>query len=127
MGVVGSASRPGRFTPRKDPIQNCIGGWVGPWGRLNGCAKSRPHRDSIPGPSLSVKFVNISQKITEYFDTHCNIPPPYLSTRFTFDNNRDIQSKKIDNRCLLKVDTLSLHSRMLDRQLFLRPQLVRRT
>jgi hypothetical protein len=27
------------------------GGWVGPKAGLDGCGKSRPHRDSIPGPS----------------------------------------------------------------------------
>jgi hypothetical protein len=26
-------------------------GWVGPRAGLDGCGKSRPHRDSIPGPS----------------------------------------------------------------------------
>ena len=30
---------------------HCIGGWVGPRAGLDECGKSRPHRDSIPGPS----------------------------------------------------------------------------
>jgi hypothetical protein len=30
---------------------HCIGGWMGPRAGLNRCGKSRPHRDSIPGPS----------------------------------------------------------------------------
>ena len=30
---------------------HCIGGWVGPRTGLDRCGKSRPHRDSIPGPS----------------------------------------------------------------------------
>ena len=29
----------------------CTRGWVGPRVGLDGCGKSRPHRDSIPGPS----------------------------------------------------------------------------
>jgi hypothetical protein len=40
-----STSRPGRFTA------HCRGGWVGPRAGLVGCGKSRPNRDSIPGPS----------------------------------------------------------------------------
>jgi len=47
LGVGGwTASRPGRFTPGKDPGTHFIRGWVGPR-----CGKSRHHRDSIPGPS----------------------------------------------------------------------------
>ena len=30
---------------------HCTGGWVGPRAGLYMCRKSRPHRDSIPGPS----------------------------------------------------------------------------
>jgi len=40
--VVNATFRP--LYPRKRPGTHCIGGWVG----LNGCGKSRPHRDSIP-------------------------------------------------------------------------------
>jgi hypothetical protein len=29
---------------------HCIGGWVGPRAGLDGCGKSWPNRDSIPGP-----------------------------------------------------------------------------
>jgi hypothetical protein len=42
-----STPRPGRFTPGT----HCIRGCVGPRAGLDGCEKSRPHRDSIPGPS----------------------------------------------------------------------------
>jgi hypothetical protein len=38
-------------TPGKDPVPHCTGGWVGPRADLDRCGKSRPHRDSIPGPS----------------------------------------------------------------------------
>jgi hypothetical protein len=37
--------------PRDRPDTHCIGGWVGTMTSLNGCRKSRPHRDSIFGPS----------------------------------------------------------------------------
>jgi hypothetical protein len=36
---------------RKRPDTHCIGGWVGTRAGLDGCRKSRPHRDSILGPS----------------------------------------------------------------------------
>ena len=51
-------SRPGRFTPQKWPVTRSTGGWVEPRAGLEGCGKSRPNRDSIPGPSslLSVYF-----------------------------------------------------------------------
>ena len=42
---------PGRFTPGKEtryPLYSRLGG---PRACLDGCGKSRPHRDSIPGPS----------------------------------------------------------------------------
>jgi hypothetical protein len=37
--------------PRERPGTHCMGGWVGPRASLDGCGKSHPHRDSIPGPS----------------------------------------------------------------------------
>ena len=30
---------------------HCIGSWLGPRAGLDGCGKSRPHDDSILGPS----------------------------------------------------------------------------
>jgi len=42
---------------RKRPGTYCIGGCVGPRDGLDGCGKSRPHRDSIPEPSRSVRSV----------------------------------------------------------------------
>jgi hypothetical protein len=46
-----TTSRPGRFTPGKDAVPLCIEGWLGPKAGLDGCGKSHPYRDSIPGPS----------------------------------------------------------------------------
>ena len=47
----GSASCRDRFYSRERPGTRCTGGWVGPRAGLDRCIKSRPHRDSIPGPS----------------------------------------------------------------------------
>ena len=47
--VVNATPRP--LYPRERPGTYCIGGWVGPRSGLDGCGKSRPHQDSIPGPS----------------------------------------------------------------------------
>jgi hypothetical protein len=37
--------------PLERPGAHCTGGWVGPRAGLDVCEKSRPQRDSIPGPS----------------------------------------------------------------------------
>jgi hypothetical protein len=47
----GLASRPGRSLPREKPGTHCTGGCVGPMSGLDRYGKSRPNRDSIPGPS----------------------------------------------------------------------------
>ena len=47
--VVNVTPRP--LYTRESHGTHCIGGWVGPRAGLDGCGKSRPHRDSIPGPS----------------------------------------------------------------------------
>jgi hypothetical protein len=47
--VVNATPRP--LYPQERPGTHCIGGWVGPRAGLDGCRKSRPHRDSIRGPS----------------------------------------------------------------------------
>ena len=47
--LVSTTPRP--LYPRERPGTCCTGGWVGPRAGLDGCGKSRPHRDSIPGPS----------------------------------------------------------------------------
>ena len=48
MGV-GGQHHAGSLYPREKPGTDCVGGWVGPGAGLDGCGKSRPHRDSIPG------------------------------------------------------------------------------
>jgi hypothetical protein len=48
--VVSTTHRP--LYPRERPGARCTGGWVGPRAGLRVCEKSRPHRDTIPGPSV---------------------------------------------------------------------------
>jgi hypothetical protein len=50
MGVSGQRHA-SAASPRERPGINCIGGWVGPRADLDGCGKSRPHQNSISGPS----------------------------------------------------------------------------
>ena len=50
-GVGGQRHAPAALPPGKWPGTHCIEGYVGPTAGLDGCGKSRPHRDSIPGTS----------------------------------------------------------------------------
>jgi hypothetical protein len=50
MGVGGHRRSPIALPPGKGPDTSFTGGWVALRAGLNGCGKSRPHRDSIPGP-----------------------------------------------------------------------------
>ena len=50
-GVGGQFHAPAALPQGKRHCTHCIGGWVGPSTNLNGCGKSRPHWDSIHGPS----------------------------------------------------------------------------
>jgi hypothetical protein len=45
------SAMPRLLYPQERPSTHCIGGWVGPKAGLDGCGKSCPHWDSIPGPS----------------------------------------------------------------------------
>jgi hypothetical protein len=49
--VRGYRHVPSAFYPRERPGTHCTRGWVDPRAGLDKCGKSRPHRDSIPGPS----------------------------------------------------------------------------
>ena len=51
MGLGGQLYAPASLPQGKGAGTCCIGGWVGPRARLDGCGKSHPHRDSIPGPT----------------------------------------------------------------------------
>jgi hypothetical protein len=54
MGVGGQYHAPAALPPGKRPISHFTGGWVGSRAGLDGCGKSRPHRDLIPGPARTV-------------------------------------------------------------------------
>ena len=47
----GWSTRPGRLIPGKRPGIKSIGGWMDPRAGMDGCGKSRPYLDSMPGPS----------------------------------------------------------------------------
>ena len=49
--VDGQRQAPASLPQGKRRGSHCIGGWVVPRVGLDGCGKSRSHRDSIPGPS----------------------------------------------------------------------------
>jgi hypothetical protein len=51
MRVGGQLHAPAALPPGKIPGTDLTGGWVGPRAGLDGCEKSRRHRDSIPEPS----------------------------------------------------------------------------
>jgi hypothetical protein len=48
--VLSNTTRP--LYPLERPDTHCTGGWVGLRAGLDVCDKPRPHRDSIPGPSI---------------------------------------------------------------------------
>jgi hypothetical protein len=50
MGVGGKRHAPAALSPRSRPGTRRTGGWVGPRAGLDGCGKSRPHRDLILEP-----------------------------------------------------------------------------
>jgi len=49
--VSGQRNAPAAPYPRERPGTHCTGGWMGLRAGLDRCGNSRPHRDSIPGPS----------------------------------------------------------------------------
>ena len=50
-GVGGQRQAPAALPPGKDPVPIVQEAGFEPRAGLDGCGKSRPHRDSIPGPS----------------------------------------------------------------------------
>jgi hypothetical protein len=77
MGVGGQRHAPAALSPGKRLGTHCKEGWLGPRASLDGCGKSRPHRDSIPVTS-SPKWVAI---LTELFQpTQMNCTRVYVFT-----------------------------------------------
>ena len=70
MGWVVNAT-PRSLYPREIHGTHCIGGWVAPRAGIDGCEKSHPHRDSIPGPTspLLVAIPTELTRSTENKDT----------------------------------------------------------
>ena len=75
-GGEGSASRPGRSLPpgkSRYPLYRRLGG---PQGRSGQVRKISPHRDSIPGPSKSMKLIAHLRLVARY--KYSFIPPTYF-------------------------------------------------
>jgi hypothetical protein len=47
--------------PQERPSTHCTGGWVGLRTGLDRCGKSRPHRDSITGPSSPYRITILTE------------------------------------------------------------------
>ena len=62
--------------PLERPGTRCIGGWVGPRAGLDRCGKSRPHRDSIPGPSSPLR---VEKRFGELANKKCGCLPKTYS------------------------------------------------
>jgi hypothetical protein len=54
-GVGGQRHSPAALPAGKRSFIHCIRDWVGSRAGLDGCGKSCPHRDSIPGPSSPLR------------------------------------------------------------------------
>ena len=78
--MVNATPRP--LYPQERPGADCTGGWVDPRAGLDGCGKSRPHRDSIPGPS------------SPYESLYRLSSPDYSSSNNNNNNNKCCGIKK---------------------------------
>ena len=84
MGVVGQGDAPAVLPPGKRPGTHFIVGWLGTRGGVDGCGKSRSHRDSIPDLS-SNKLVFVLEILSgiwyyagcEYEDTYNRYVPTF--------------------------------------------------
>jgi len=76
MGWVVNATPRPLYPQRKRAGAHCIGGWLGPRAGLEGCGKSRPHRDSILGPSRPWRVAlptELSRPTHTHTHTHTHI------------------------------------------------------
>ena len=76
--MVNATPRP--LYPRERPGTHCIGIWLGPRAGLDGCGKSCPHRDSIPGPSSPLR-VAIPTELSRPTTKGCNLPNSHVKHR----------------------------------------------
>jgi hypothetical protein len=72
MGVRDQRHAPAALYPLERPGTHCTGGWVSPRAGLDRCGKSRPHRDSIPGPfhSVASRYTDYATRPTKLFKTY---------------------------------------------------------
>jgi hypothetical protein len=73
-GVGGQRHAQAALPPGKS-CTPCIGGWVRPGASLDGCGKSRHHRNSISGPSSRVESRYTDRAIPAKISCgkHCNL------------------------------------------------------
>jgi hypothetical protein len=115
--VVNATSRP--LYPRERPGTHSIGGWMGPRVGLDGCGKSRPHWDSIPGLSskslyrLSYPGPLVKSVTFAVYTYNAHIYRVYLTNTKTPDRRRTApkpmtakvrfsRTPRQDDRCHLK-------------------------
>jgi len=73
-GAGGQRHAPAALPPGKTADTHCTGRSVGPTADLDRCRKSRPHRNSIPGPSSTWRVAIL----TELSKAHINLIVPSL-------------------------------------------------
>ena len=82
MGVGGQRHAPAALPPGKRPSTHCTGGWVGPRAGLDGCEKSRPHRNDKDNKNTIRKhakgkiFVTVSRMYPTGGPNKHNLPTP---------------------------------------------------
>ena len=76
-GESGQRHSPAALPPGKGPVAHCTGGWVGLMAGVDGCRRSRPYRNSIPGsssPKRVVILTELSPRITIFSHVWLYIP-----------------------------------------------------
>ena len=72
--AVSTTPRP--LYPQERPSSHCTGGWVGPRAGLDGCGKSRSHRDSIPPHRPARSVVAIPTELSRPIFSYSILPFP---------------------------------------------------
>jgi hypothetical protein len=91
MVVCGQLHSPAALPTGNRPGTHCIGGWMGPRSGLDGCEKSRPHRDSIPGPSSpNYSGAGVKRQAGEKGSTACPSPSVFCTFE-NFHSGRDCE------------------------------------
>ena len=72
---------------------------MGPWAGLDGCGKSRPHRDLIPGPLRSryTDYAVLTPMLTEdRQEKQLNAPTRYAAEAYTKNLLNSLISLRVD-------------------------------